>query len=126
MNSSVFGYGPPGAHPFGSPYLIVLDSIRVLILFLVIVNWMSMLIVYFKARRLRQNYPKTPDSLSEGRWLALTLAVFAGGLYVAETEWDHMGTPVGGGGRLWLGLTMMVLLFGWLEERRRKIVNGVG
>jgi hypothetical protein len=66
------------------------------------------------------------NSFSNLRWLFLSVAIFFAQMYVVETEWDHLGTDVGIGGRLWVGLLMESFFFLWLWRRRVDNVEGVG
>ncbi|MGH9095619.1 MAG: hypothetical protein ACRDXE_10700 [Acidimicrobiales bacterium] len=78
--------------PFGTAWLVFADSVRILVLMLAVINLGRAVV----------------DAWRHARGLAVGVALIC--LVAGETEWDHLGQPVGLGGRLWLTLAALAVI----------------
>lgn len=94
--SDTFGTTSGGVgHPFGSPWLIFVDTTRAFLL--VLLGWNT--VVAVRARYLRH-------TMSTVRMVTVVCFCWV----VGETEADRVGFGVGHGGRLWLSVAAFVAI----------------
>lgn len=98
IGHGTFGYGPAHTHPFGSPWLVFLDLLRVMVF-----CTLGLAVV---ATIMRWRDVDTSKKF-------LMCADVVGLVICFETEWDNLGAGVGRGGRLWLVCLLAFLSSGW-------------
>lgn len=111
--SNIFGTNANGTdQPFGTPWLVFVDSLRV-ICFVLVAIFVARLVVG-AVRHVHLDW-----------WQTVTaVAVLVASAAILETEWDHFGHGVGNGGRLFMNLAalaMFVVVFPgvrWAFHRR--------